>query len=76
MLSSRTCHRRPHPCCIVLVVAIHAGVGDGGVGRFAAGGGIVNSYDAGAGVVTVALPLSMMTLVIVVTVGAAGGHCQ
>ena len=73
-LSALSSSRRPHhhhP--VVVVVAIHAGVGDGGVGRFAGGGGVVDSYDAGAGAVTVALSLSTTTLVVVV---AAGGHCQ
>jgi len=49
-LSSSGHPRRPRH---VVLVVIHAGVGDGGVGRFAGGGGVVNSYDAGAGVVTV-----------------------
>jgi len=51
-----------------VVIAIHAGVSDGGVGRCAGSGCVVNSYNAGAGVVTVALVLSTMTLVVVITV--------
>jgi len=48
-----------HPCCPcpcqVILTVIHTVVGDGGVGRFAGGGGVVNNYNTVAGVVTVVL---------------------